>query len=197
MKIVAGVDEVGRGCLAGPVVAAAVVFPPKSSWEWVKLESYLPEITDSKKLSKKKRQNLANIISETCDCSTHEVSAELIDDINIFQASLKAMRAAVENLHRKPDLLLVDGPSIIPHLDMPQRAIVDGDKLEKVIGAASIVAKVYRDSLMSALAPSYPEYGFEKHVGYGTEFHRKAIALYGPCPLHRRSFRGVKEYVRE
>jgi len=191
--IVAGVDEVGRGALAGPVVAAAVIFPyplPSS------LATCLPEIKDSKLLSRKQRTKLAYLIMDTCDWSVSEVPAEMIDKMNIFNASLYAMAMAVEGLHSQPGLVLVDGKAEIPNFRFPQRAIIDGDQLDKRISAASIVAKNYRDTVMIEIAPSYPEYGFEKHVGYGTKVHKLAIAEFGPSDLHRKTFRGVSEYVR-
>jgi len=195
-KIVAGVDEVGRGSLFASVVAAAVIFPVQPSWEWIKLSSYITEIKDSKQLTAKKRAELSGIIRETCDWSIAEVSADKIDEMNIFRATLYAMFQAVHTLHWKPDLVLVDGSAEIPGLGIAQQAIIDGDNIDKRIAAASIVAKDYRDTLMIEISPSYPEYGLDKNKGYGTKAHKLAIATYGPTALHRKSFRGVSEYVR-
>lgn len=195
-RIVIGTDEVGRGCLAGPVVAAAVILPSD-------LPPWTNEIKDSKLVSPKKRAELANKIAEQCVWSIKEVSAVQIDKINILQASLLAMREAVRDVYfRLPSqdsvLVLIDGNHKIPNLDLPveQQAVVDGDNLHKAIGAASIVAKVYRDLQMYMLDSLYPQYGFGKHKGYGTAEHREAIMVHGPCSLHRKTFRGVYEYVK-
>lgn len=196
VRIVIGTDEVGRGCLAGPVVAAAVILPSD-------LPPWANEIKDSKLISPKKRAELANKIAEQCVWSIKEVSAVQIDEINILQASLSAMREAVRDIYSRlpsPDsvLVLVDGNHKIPNLDLPveQQAIIDGDNLHRAIGAASIIAKVYRDLQMMMLGSFYPEYGFGKHKGYGTAEHREAIMVHGPCSLHRKTFRGVYEYIK-
>lgn len=196
-RIVIGVDEVGRGCLAGPVVAAAVILPSKS-------QDWMEEIRDSKKVSPKKRTVLANKIVENCLWSIRESPAYRIDEINILQATLSAMRAAVQDVYKratgiqKPGIVLVDGDHIIPDLDLPvvQEAIIGGDDLHRAIGAASILAKVYRDNYMVGIDAIHPEYGFARHKGYGTEQHREAIMSHGPCPIHRKTFRGVYEYIK-
>ena len=198
-RLVIGVDEVGRGCLAGPVVAAAVILPSDPP-NWVL------EVKDSKKLTAKKRELLASKIRESSVWSVAEMPPEIIDQFNILNATLLAMHRAVLSVFQiaKQDrdlsvedfLVLVDGNQNIPDLTFAQKALIGGDNLSKSIGAASIEAKVYRDNLMKEADTSYPEYGFSKHKGYGTEEHREAIMVYGPCPLHRKTFRGVYEYVR-
>lgn len=184
--LIAGVDEVGRGPLAGPVVAAAVVFK----------EGYCnPEIKDSKKLSAKKRESLIEIIKrDACDWAIVSVGSKRIDQINILKASLLAMSLAVSKV--QADYLLIDGPYTI---DSPlgQQAVIGGDALHVEIAAASILAKVWRDKLMVKLGHKYPGYGLEKHMGYPTSSHRAAVQLLGPSPIHRASFRGVKEYVTQ
>jgi ribonuclease HII len=198
-RIIIGVDEVGRGCLAGPVVVAAVILPQERP-EWVS------EIKDSKKLSAKKREYLSRKICESSVHAVAEMPAEVIDQFNILNATFLAMhRAALSafqaakqgtDLSEKDFLVLVDGNHEIPDLTLPQKALVGGDNLSKSIGAASIVAKVYRDSLMTEAADLFPDYGFAKHKGYGTEEHREAIMVHGTCLLHRKTFRGVREYTQ-
>lgn len=183
---VAGVDEAGRGPLAGPVVAAAVILPPGVA---------LPGVTDSKKLSAHKRDLYFDMILETAlavgiGFSSHEE----IDRINILQASLSAMRKAVRKLATKADFLLVDGTFKVP-MRLPQRTIVKGDSLSLSIAAASIIAKVTRDRLMVDADARYPGYGFAEHKGYGCATHLRAIASLGPCPIHRKTFSGVSEHL--
>lgn len=182
-RFVAGVDEVGRGCLAGSVVAAACILD---------LSKSLPEfLNDSKKLSKKKREIIAEELKQTLLAySIAQVEAEEIDRINILQATKKAMRLAIENLRPKADYLLIDALEL-KDINLPQKGIIKGDATSASIAAASILAKTYRDNLMYQLDLQYPEYGFAKHVGYGTKAHFDAIKLHGACPLHRKSFRGV------
>lgn len=182
-KFVAGVDEVGRGCLAGAVVAAACILD---------LTKPLPEgLNDSKKLSAKKRESIAEEIKQTALAfSIAQVEAEEIDRINILQATKKAMRLAIENLRQKADFLLIDAVQL-KELSIPQKAIIKGDAISASIAAASIIAKTYRDNLMFELNEIYPEYGFAKHVGYGTKSHFEALRKYGACAIHRKSFRGV------
>lgn len=182
-RFIAGVDEVGRGCLAGAVVAAACILD---------LSRPLPEgLNDSKKLSEKKRLKIDAELRETCIAySIAQVEAEEIDEINILQATKKAMRLAIENLTPNADFLLVDALQL-KEINLPQKAIIKGDAISASIAAASIIAKTYRDNLMCEFAKIYPNYGFEKHVGYGTKAHFEAIKLHGACPLHRKSFRGV------
>jgi len=179
---IVGVDEVGRGCLAGPVVAAAVALPEDIS--------HLG-ITDSKKLTPQKRQELDKIIRKRAIAiSIALVPSETIDKINILNASLLAMEQAIKKLSITPKAILIDGNKTL-NLEIAQRALVKGDSLSCSIAAASIVAKVYRDNLMIELAKKYPHYGFEKHKGYATKSHRETIKAFGPCPIHRMSFRGV------
>lgn len=182
-KFIAGVDEVGRGCLAGAVVAAAVVLD---------LSKPLPEgLNDSKKLSPKKRERIDEEIRLNAVCfAVAQVEAEEIDRINILQATKRAMIKAVGQLNPAADFLLVDALQL-KELNLPQKAIIHGDAISASIAAASIVAKTYRDDLMRELDKIYPEYGFANHVGYGTRAHFEAIKKHGACPLHRKSFRGV------
>lgn len=182
-RFVAGVDEVGRGCLAGAVVAAAVILD---------LSKPLPEfLDDSKKLSEKKRLLIDREIRENAVAvAIAQVEAEEIDRINILQATKKAMRLAIENLQPKADFLLIDALQL-KEITTPQKAIIKGDAISASIAAASIIAKTYRDNLMREMDIIYPEYGFAGHVGYGTKAHFEAIRQHGACPLHRKSFRGV------
>ena len=182
-RFIAGVDEVGRGCLAGAVVAAACILD---------LSKPLPEfLNDSKKLSEKKRLKIDEEIRAVAVAfAIAQVEAEEIDEINILQATKKAMRLAVENLSPKANFLLVDALQL-KEISLPQKAIIKGDAISASIAAASILAKTYRDKLMCEFAKIYPAYGFEKHVGYGTKAHFEALKIHGACPLHRKSFRGV------
>ncbi len=178
-KFVAGVDEAGRGPLAGAVYAAAVVFEK---------DVYIPEINDSKKLSEKKREKLYGIIIEKAAAySVFRVDEKTIDEINILNATFEAMNGAVNTLSLKPDFVLIDG-NRIDGMDIPCETIVKGDAKCMSIAAASILAKVSRDREITALAQKYPEYGFEKHKGYGTKAHIEAILKYGPCEIHRKTF---------
>lgn len=182
---VAGVDEVGRGPLAGPVVAAAVILPLEEA-------KRIAGINDSKKLSKKKRETLAEKIKEMAVAyAIEEVGEETIDEINILQATRLAMKRAIERLSPRPDFVLTDGNMTLD-IPMPQKSIVKGDALVCSIGAASILAKVYRDKLMERFAAEYPYYGFERNAGYGTRMHIEAIREMGICKIHRRTF--VKKF---
>lgn len=183
-QIIAGVDEAGRGPLAGPVVAASCFFTADIS---------ISGINDSKLLTPSKRQNIYQklIASKQVYFGLSIVDHTIIDKINIYQATLRAMIEAVDNLKKKPDYLLVDGP-VMPHPTIPGEAIVKGDQLSRLIAAASIIAKETRDALMMRYHEEWPEYGFDRHKGYGTQEHREAIVKYGPCPIHRRSFEPVK-----
>jgi len=182
-KFVAGVDEVGRGCLAGAVVAAAVI---------LNLSKPLPEgLNDSKKISAKNRERIAEEIRENAICyQIGQIEAEEIDRINILQATKKAMISAVGQLNPAADFLLIDALQL-KEINLPQKAIIHGDAISASIAAASIIAKTYRDDLMKEFDKTYPEYGFSKHVGYGTKAHFEALKRFGACPLHRMSFRGV------
>ena len=177
---IAGVDEAGRGPLAGPVVAAAVIFPAGT---------FLPEVDDSKRLSPEKREVLyQKIIKGALAFGVGEVDVEAIDRVNIGQASLQAMRKAVEALSVTPDLLLIDGNIPIPGMTIKQLTVIGGDAQSFSIAAASILAKVTRDRIMEAYEVLYPGYGFSQNKGYGTRSHREALKRLGPCEIHRRSF---------
>lgn len=179
---IAGIDEVGRGPLAGPVVAAAVVLP---------MGIDLPGVRDSKLLSAAQRTACFDrIVSSALDIGIGCVEVAEIDRINILQASFLAMAQAIERLSTPPDYLLIDGPYRLP-LPISQQGIPQGDRHCLAIASASIVAKVHRDRLMDGYHELYPSYGFDQHKGYGTAKHREALRLHGPCPIHRTSFRGV------
>lgn len=182
-KLIAGVDEVGRGPLAGPVVAAAVILLSDVG---------LAEINDSKSLSDTQRRKAFRIIAATADIGIGVVSVKEIDRLNIYRANSLAIRLAIKDLAFVPDLVLVDGRPI-REIDLPQRAIVKGDKLSVSIAAASIVAKVLRDEMMLEFSKKYPDYNFGKHKGYGTAEHMEIIRRVGVCPIHRRSFAPVME----
>ncbi|MCL1468441.1 ribonuclease HII [Argonema galeatum] len=183
--IVAGVDEVGRGCLFGPVVAAAVILPDAALGELA-----AAGIKDSKQLTSLGRQRFASRIrAMALDYQIGMASAREIDRLNIFQASLLAMKRAVIRLSVQPTLCLVDGKWPIPDLPMPQQSIVKGDEQLVAIAAASILAKVWRDELILRLAAKYPEYGLDANKGYGTARHIQALQEHGPSRWHRRSFR--------
>jgi ribonuclease HII len=183
--IIVGVDEAGRGPLIGSVVAGAVILPAKFS---------LPELTDSKKLSEKKRETLYALITQQCQWAVGESSPQEIDEINILQATMLAMRRAVDNLDIKYDQVLVDG-NRCPDLERC-KAIIKGDLTEPVISAASIIAKVTRDRQMIALDRKYPQYGFAQHKGYGTKAHLAALKQYGAIKdQHRFSFAPIKHLI--
>ncbi len=178
-KFVAGVDEAGRGPLAGPVCAAAVILPENA---------VIDGINDSKKLTEKKREKLFEVIKETAIAYSIEfVSPEIIDQINIRNATSLAMHNAVFNLSTKPDFVIIDGSDNFEY-DIPYRYVVKGDAKSQSIAAASILAKVSRDRLMLELSEKYPEYGLEKHKGYGTKAHMEAIQKFGVSEIHRKSF---------
>jgi ribonuclease HII len=179
---ICGIDEAGRGPLAGPVVAAAVVLPRNVR---------LPGITDSKKLTAEQREGFdAKIRSRALAVGVGIVDNVEIDRINILQATFRAMTEAVAGLKIEPDFLLIDGPYKLP-IQKEQKGIPQGDSLSISIAAASIIAKVHRDRLMCEFHKAFPEYGFDSHKGYGTARHYEAIRRHGPCPLHRVSFNGV------
>ena len=184
-RYICGVDEVGRGPLAGPVVCAAVIMP---------LDDIVDGVDGSKKLSAKKREELASLIEKKAVAlNICLVEPEKIDEINILEATKLCMKNAVEGLKIKPDFVITDGNMKLD-IDMEQASIVKGDALSYTIGSASIAAKVYRDKLMDGYAGIYPQYGFEKHKGYGTSAHIDAIKTNGLCPVHRRSF--VKKWMQ-
>lgn len=182
-RFICGIDEVGRGPLAGPVTVCAAIMD---------LHDIVDRVNDSKKLSEKVRENLYPLIKERAvDYKIVMVSPEEIDRINILQATLKAMDEASKALVPAPDYLLVD--AVRHDFSFPYMPIIKGDSLSYSIACASILAKVERDRMMTEYAKEYPEYGFEKHKGYGTAFHIEMIKKYGPCPLHRRTF--IKRFV--
>ncbi len=188
-KLIGGVDEAGRGPLAGPVVAACVVIGPDFEIEPGDLEL----VADSKKLSAKNREKIFKAIREKAlAVEIGIVNNEDIDKINILQASFLAMRRAIKKLKIQPDYILVDGGFKIPKLDTPQTAIIKGDTKVWVIAAASIIAKVSRDWMMSEFDKTYPQYLFAKHKGYGTKDHLEKIKEYGPCAIHRFSFAPIR-----
>lgn len=183
---IAGVDEVGRGPLAGPVVAGAVILPA---------DHEILQLNDSKKLSEKRREEMNRVIrDEAVSVGIGIVGQERIDEINILQATYEAMRQALAQLDPPADFVLADAVTI-PDITVKQQAIIKGDTKSASIAAASIVAKVYRDHLMQEWDEQYPMYGFASHKGYGTRAHIDAIRQYGPCPLHRRSF--IKNFVND
>ena len=176
---ICGIDEAGRGPLAGPVVAGAVILPKGLK---------IPYLNDSKQLSEKKREELYDVIMEQAvSVGVGIVSPERIDEINILQATYEAMREAVGKLSYRPDVLLNDAV-IIPELTIPQEKIIKGDAKSLSIAAASVIAKVTRDRMMKAYHELFPEYGFDKHKGYGSKEHIEMIQKIGPCAIHRRSF---------
>jgi len=186
-KAVAGIDEAGRGPLAGPVVAAAVILPVGVD---------LPGVTDSKKLTPLKRERLFEDINQRAlSVGVGIADAGEVDQINILQATLLAMKRAVEDLSFLPDYLLIDGINTI-NMDTPQKAVTKGDSLSISIASASIIAKVTRDRMMEEYHGKHPEYDFASHKGYGSKKHMEAIATHGPSPIHRKTFGGVREHVK-
>jgi ribonuclease HII len=189
LTAVAGVDEVGMGPLAGPVVAAAVILPPDLIREGGLPATFPQGVRDSKTLTLKARERLeVEIRNVAVGIGIGVVEVEEIDQINIYQAGMKAMRLALAQLSVTPEHVLIDGRSL-KELSCPQTTFIKGDRDVYSIAAASIIAKVYRDTLMMRLDKQYPEYGFARHMGYGTPAHRDAIRRLGPSPVHRRSFR--------
>ena len=181
VRYIAGVDEVGRGPLAGPVVCAAVIMPLDEA-------SLIVGVDDSKKLSAKKREELSEKIKQTALCySIVEIDEKTIDEMNILQATRLGMKRAIETLSIAPETVLTDGNMTID-ISFPQRSVIGGDARSYSIGAASIIAKVYRDKLMDEYAKTYPHYGFEKNKGYGTAMHIQGIKEQGLCPIHRKTF---------
>ena len=178
-KYVCGVDEVGRGPLAGPVVCASVIMPT---------DELLEGVDDSKKLTAKRREMLSEkILKKAIAYRICLIEPQIIDEINILQATRLCMKNAVESMSVKPDFVLVDGNMTLD-ISIPQQSLIKGDSLSYSIGAASIIAKVYRDELMKEYAKLYPEYGFDSNAGYGSAKHIEAIKKYGLTPIHRRSF---------
>lgn len=185
-KVIAGIDEAGRGPLAGPVVCACVIMPLEEG-------QMLEEINDSKKLTEKKRERLYDeIIARAKAYSIVEVDEKKIDEINILNATKLGMKKALDDLRIAPDIVLVDAVKI--DTDIPQENIIKGDALSYNIASASILAKVHRDRLMVEMDKRYPQYGFAKHKGYGTKVHIEALKKYGKCEIHRESF--IKNFVK-
>lgn len=186
VQVICGVDEAGRGPLAGPVCAAAVILPPHLQ---------IPGLTDSKKLTDKKRRELFPVIQEQAIAYGIGFASEReIDEINILQATFLAMKRALDGLTAKPELVLIDG-NREKDFGLPVKTVVKGDSLSANIAAASVLAKVSRDDLMLKMEAEYPGYGFAIHKGYGTKAHYEALTKYGPCPIHRRSF--LKKFYGE
>ena len=186
-KLIAGVDEAGRGPLAGPVVAAACILPD---------DFFLPHLNDSKLLTPTLRKQLFVKMTKRDDVfySVGIVDAKKIDEINILQATFLAMLDAIKSLSIKPDYILFDGKQL-PELEIPHEGIVKGDSLSVSIAAASIIAKQTRDDIMVEYHKKYPQYGFDQHKGYGTKKHKDAIFLHGPANIHRQSFEPIKSYL--
>lgn len=185
-KIIAGIDEAGRGPLAGPVVCACVIMPMDE-------DKIIDGINDSKKLIEKKREELyAKIIDTALDYSIIEIDEKTIDRINILNATKLGMKKALNSLKLKPDIVLIDAVKL--DITLPQENIVKGDAKSYNIASASILAKVYRDRLMKNLSLKYPEYNFAKHKGYGTKEHIEKLKLYGKCEIHRDSF--IKKFIK-
>jgi len=180
-KYIIGIDEVGAGCLAGPLVVAAVHLPDGFD---------ITDIKDSKKLTPKKREKIASYIIDNCEFSIVEIDEKIIDEINIRNARELGMRYVINQME-KADLALIDGNFIPMFIDIQAVPIINGDNISASIAAASIIAKVHRDSLMVVFHREYPMYGWDRNKGYGTKEHRDALKKYGPSPLHRKSFKGV------
>jgi ribonuclease HII len=188
-NFIAGVDEAGRGPLAGPVVAAAVILP---------IDHNIEGLDDSKKLSAKRREILFEEIADSgAVCAVGIIDNDTIDKINILKASLTAMRKAVMSLETSADFILVDGSFTIPNLDLPQFALVGGDKYCNSISAASIVAKVTRDRIMDRYQKLYPQFSFGQHRGYPTRLHLEELKEHGPTEIHRRSFKPVEQVLKQ
>lgn len=188
-RVIAGVDEAGRGPLAGPVVAAACIIP-----EGV----FIPGVDDSKQLTAQERASLFELITqdERICFGIGIMDSQTVDKLNIFQATVAAMLMAISKLVQLPEMLLVDGMKL-PHPTIPTQKIIDGDAKSQSIAAASILAKETRDRLMVELHKEWPMYGFDQHKGYATEMHLAALQQHGPCPIHRRSFEPVKILLKE
>jgi ribonuclease HII len=184
--VIAGVDEAGRGPWAGPVVAAAVILKP----------DFFPDgLNDSKKLTKEKRERLFAELINHCDFGVGIVSEEMIDEINILNATKLAMKEALVQLHNRPDVVLVDGNQGFELYDMKIIPVVKGDALSLSIAAASIIAKVARDKIMTGLCSEFPHYGWSDNAGYGTAKHIEAIERHGICKYHRKSYAPIRKYI--
>lgn len=186
LSLIIGVDEAGRGPLAGPVIASAVI-----------IKECIPGLTDSKKLSEKKRNLLAEIIKKEAQAFAYgEATVAEIDELNIHHATLLAMQRAIQGINMEADKIVIDGCFAPKNLVLPYETIIQGDLLHPSISAASILAKVKRDHLMYEYDIKYPKYGFAKHKGYGTSHHLQTLKEYGPCEIHRKSFTPVKKQVK-
>ncbi|MBD3245120.1 MAG: ribonuclease HII [Candidatus Moranbacteria bacterium] len=186
---IAGIDEAGRGPLAGPVVAGVVLVDKKSFSKLKKLN-----LKDSKKINPEKRKEICKSIKKNFSWSAGQSDHKTIDRINILQASFLAMKRSLTGLKIKPDLIILDGKFKIPNLSIKQIAETKADETIPLVSAASIIAKVFRDELIEKLGEIYPQYLFEKHKGYGTKEHLDALKKFGPCPIHRKSFKPVKNF---
>ncbi len=187
VSLIAGIDESGKGPLAGPVVSAAVIFP-----RGVRIKN----IRDSKKLTKKRREELFEIIQKKALAVGVGLSSEKeIDRYHIVKATLLSMRKAVLKLSKTPEYIFIDGRDIVPDLDINQKSIIRGDENVFSIAAASIIAKVTRDKIMRKYHLKFPVYGFDRHKGYGTQLHFEMLKKYGPCPIHRRSFKSIAPFL--
>ena len=188
-KAIAGVDEAGRGPLAGPVVAAACILPANL---------YIEHLNDSKKVTKERREKIFSELTSRLDVfyAVAIVDVMRIDEINILRASLEAMQIAVNNLKKKPDFVLFDG-NFAPKIDIAHKAIIKGDSLSISIAAASVIAKYTRDKIMEDLDKKYPAYGFINHKGYGTKKHREVLENIGPCAIHRKTFEPIKSFLEK
>lgn len=191
-NIIGAIDEAGRGPLAGPVVAACVLIKSDAVPH---ISDELSIINDSKKLSERKRKEACDIIKDNFDVGIGMCDHNTIDRINILQASFLAMKKAIGELKQKPDFVILDGKFPMPNISIKQKAIIGGDALVFSIAAASIIAKVARDNLMLKMHEIYPDYGFDKHKGYGTKLHMERLRQYGPSSIHRKSFAPVKRLI--
>lgn len=188
-NLIAGVDEAGRGPWAGPVVAAACILPVDFP------EDLYHQLDDSKKLSAKKREMLAVEIKKYCIWSVAQIDVEIIDQINILQATMQAMQLAITKLGTQPSSVLIDGNMLPKDLLIPATAVIKGDQKHACISAASILAKTHRDNIMSELAKDFPAYGWERNAGYGTKAHQEALQKHGITPHHRKSFKPIAEII--
>ena len=195
-KLIAGIDEVGRGPLAGPVVSAVVILNPDKIGKYRSKTKWWTDIRDSKTVLQPKREALADFIKKNClDFAIGEASHREIDELNIHYASLLSMKRAIENLRLAPEMILIDGRFQISGISIKQQAIVDGDARVLSIAAASIIAKVYRDDLMKKYDEQYSVFGFAKHKGYNTKFHRNSLIEHGPCAIHRMTFPALQSII--
>ncbi len=196
-KLIAGIDEAGRGPLAGPVVAAAVVLDAAAAEKISQIKEF-KKLKDSKLLPAKKREEFFELIMNNFTAvSVGVCDHETIDRVNIYQATFLCMKKALGDLKIKPDYVMLDGRAEIPNSSLKQESIVDGDNLVFSIAAASIIAKVTHDRLIAQLAKDYPQYGFQNHKGYGTKEHLAALRKFGPTPFHRKSFGPVKDLLQK